>query len=122
MSTADKFTFSRDFSGIDPSALFEGILAWLKAEGATIERTQKPSQIEALHGNMTAVSVWKKDVEKSMSFRLTEANDSVHVELTMAPVSSAFGYDVYTYQKKIQSNWGQLAEELWKKLDGLKQA
>ncbi len=117
---ADKFSFARDFRGIDSATLFDGILEWLKAEGATIERTQKPAQIEALHGNMMAVSVWKKDIEKSMSFRLIETDETVHVELTMAPVSSAFGYDVYTYQKKIQANWGQLAEELWTRLGGLR--
>lgn len=121
MGMSDKFSFGRDFKGIDASTLFDGILEWLKAEGAKIEREQKPAQIEALHGNMKAMSVWKKDVEKTMSFKLTEASDAVHVELTMAPVSSAFGYDVYTYQKKIQTNWGQLAEELWTRLEGLKQ-
>ena len=119
---SDKFSFGRDFKGIDASTLFDGIVEWLKAEGAKIEREQKPLQIEALHGNMKAMSVWKKDVEKSMSFRLSETNDAVHIELTMSPVSSAFGYDVYTYQKKIQTNWGQLAEELWTRLDGLKQS
>lgn len=55
-----------------------------------------------------------------MTFKLSEAGDVIHVELTMAPASTEFGYDVYGYQKKIQAGWGQLADELWSRLEAPK--
>ncbi|MGD1060996.1 MAG: hypothetical protein ABR879_06030 [Methanomassiliicoccales archaeon] len=116
------FSYSRDIKGAQVAEVFDGIVSWLKGEGATVDRMQKPTEISALHGSLTATAIWKKNAEKTMTFKLSEKGDLVHVDLKMAPASTEFGYDVYGYQKKIQSGWGQLAEELWTRLEAPKQS
>ena len=57
-----------------------------------------------------------------MRIKIVETAEGVRVELAMAPGSTEFGYDIYGYQKKIEAGWGQLAEELWRRLEGSVQA
>jgi hypothetical protein len=118
----DKFNYSHDFKGMQAIEVFDGIIAWLKAEEAKIDRLHKPTEIEAYHGSLKALMVWKKNAEKTMSFRISEAEGAVHVDLSMTPASKAFGDDVYAWQKKIKTVWGQLADDLWTRLEESKQS
>ncbi|MDD1769946.1 MAG: hypothetical protein LUO79_02560 [Methanomassiliicoccales archaeon] len=111
------FSYSREIKGLKVTEVFDGIVSWLKEEGATIDRMQRPTEIVALHGSLKALAIWKKNAEKTMAFKLSEAGDAVHVDITMEPASTEFGYDVYGYQRKIQAGWGQLAVELWSRLE-----
>ena len=111
------FSFSHDLKGAKAEDVFDEIVEWLKEEGATVERMRRPNEIEALHGSLTATAIWKKNAEKTMKIDISGSEENVHIDLAMAPGSTEFGYDVYGYQNKIRSGWGQVAEELWHKLD-----
>jgi hypothetical protein len=66
---------------------------------------------------MKALKVWNITAEKKMSFTLSQDNEGVNVILVMEPASKMFEDDVYAWRNKIQTAWGQLANDVWANIE-----
>jgi hypothetical protein len=97
--------------------VFNQIVSWLKNEGAMIIKEKAPVEAEAVHGSLKALAVWKKTAEKRMSFALSEDSEGVKVSLVMEPASKMYDDDVYVWRNKIQTSWGQLANDIWTSIE-----
>ena len=97
--------------------VFYRIVSWLKSEGAVITKEKVPDDVEAVHGSLKALAVWKKTAEKRMSFALSEDSEGVKVSLVMEPASKMYDDDVYVWRNKIQTSWGQLANDIWTSIE-----
>lgn len=113
----ETYRYVHDFKARKAEEVFDQLVSWLKGEGAKVTISQRPRQLEAIHGSLKALEVWKKTAEKKMSFTLGQADEVVNVILTMEPASKLYGNDVYVWRDKIQATWGQLAEEIWARVE-----
>jgi hypothetical protein len=78
-----------------------------------ITKEKAPKEVEAIHGSLKTLEVWKKTAEKKVSFTLDEDGEGVKVSLVMEPASKMYDDDVYVWRNKIQTSWGQLANDIW---------
>ena len=112
----ETFHYSRKIKGGREEA-FQQIISWLKKEGAQITREKAPEKVEAIQGSMKPLKVWNVGTEKRMSFTLGEDADGVNISLVMEPASKMYEDDVLVWKNKIQTGWGQLADDLWAYLE-----
>jgi hypothetical protein len=112
----EKFTYSHKFKA-SKEEVFQQISSWLKKEGAQITMDKRPDKVEAIQGSMKALKVWNVTAEKRISFTLSEDSEGVNVVLVMEPASKMFEDDVYAWRNKIQTAWGQLANDIWTSVD-----
>ncbi len=93
--------------------VFQQIISWLKKEGAQVTREKALDKVEAIQGSMKPLKVWNIATEKRMSFALSEDVEGVNVSLVMEPASKMYEDDVIAWKSKIQTTWGQLADDIW---------
>jgi len=77
-----------------------------------------PTSIEAVHGSLKTVSVWKRDAKKKLRFSIQAKGRGAEVLLKISPGSLMYADDVGTMKKEIFINWGTLAEEIWGYVEG----
>jgi hypothetical protein len=112
----DTFHYDHKFK-MGKEDVFQRIVSWLRKDGAQITTQKVPEKVEAMHGSMKALKVWNINAEKRMSFTIVEDADGVNVTLVMEPASKMFEDDVYAWRNKIQTAWGQMANDIWASIE-----
>lgn len=116
--TAAEFEYRHEFVNKPVGEVHGAIVRWLGTEGAKVSRDEAPNLIEAVHGSLKTISVWKRDAKKKLTFDILAKREGSEVVLKASPGSIGYADDVGRMRQEIFVGWGLLAEEIWAFVEG----
>ena len=109
--------YSHAFKSMNPEDTFDRVISWLKREGATKVKENRPYIIEATHGSMKNLFGWQRNGKKRMIFTFQSTSEWVYVKVKVIP-SMLIQDDIRQMYSDANINWGLLMEECWASVEG----
>ncbi len=110
--------YSHYFKGKKPDEVFDGILRWLNRADAEIKSSNKASEIIAVHGSRTAVSVLHRNARKTLFFHLIATKDGTQVQVEVHIDWTIYFSGIGDWKRQIHVRNCVLLEELWASIQG----